>query len=94
MSAFLHKVAEGLRTREKFLEDHDNHPAFNEEMGTTLRQEYQALLAEVYAFNERVKSLHNAKDDFDEHFEKEIEDANDHIAVKIDTWFKKLPSKH
>tara|TARA_R110002096_G_scaffold234313_1_gene424375 strand:- start:342 stop:626 length:285 start_codon:yes stop_codon:yes gene_type:complete len=94
MSAFLHKVAEGLRTREKFLEDHDNHPAFSEESGKTFRQEYQTLLAELQAFTKRVRSLHNAKEDFDEHFEKEIEDANDLIAVKIDTWYKRLPNKH
>ncbi len=93
MSTFLHKVAEGLRAREKFLEDHDNHPAFDQEQGQSFREEYETLLADIRAFDERIKTLHTAKQDFDEHFEKEIKDTNEKISVKIDTWFRKLPPK-
>lgn len=93
MSEFLHKMAEGLRTREKFLEDHDEHPVFNLDDGKHFRQEYEALLADVRAFGDRIKTLRSAKQDFDEHFEKEIKDANEKIFVEIDTWHKKLPLK-
>jgi len=90
MSDFLHKLAEGLRSREKYLEDHDDHPAFNEADGLLFRKEYNALLTELRAFNKKIESLYDAKDDFDDYFEDQIEKAGEKLSAKIDTWFKKL----
>ena len=94
MSGFLHTLAEGLRTREKFLEDHSDHPVFDTDAGSDFKREYDALVAEVDAFATRVRDMHTSGDDYDEHFEKEISDVNQKISVKIDSWFKKLPTEH
>ena len=92
MSGFLHSLAEGLRTREKFLEDHSDHPVFDTDAGTDFKKEYEALVEEVQSFGERVRALHKTGEDYDEHFEKEISDADQQISVKIDSWAKKLPN--
>jgi len=91
MSEFLHKLAEGLRSREKLLEDHSEHPAFDSADGSALKKEYDALLDEVRAFSEKLEKAQDKGSDFDEHFEHEIGDEHNRISVKIDAWAKKLP---
>lgn len=93
MSGFLHKLAEGLRAREKMLEDHSEHPAFEAEGGDTFKAEYDALMDELTSFNKKVKDAHAKGGDYDEHFEKQIEGENQHLTVKIDTWAKNIPAQ-
>ncbi len=88
MSKFLHKLAEGLRTREQMLEDHAKTNVFDQPEGDRFKQEYNALMSEIKEFQDRVEKAKNAKKDFDEHFEREIQDADQKLMVKIDTWQK------
>lgn len=94
MPSFLHSLAEGLRTREKFLEDHAKNPIFETSEGSKFQSEYEALVAEVQSFGNRVRALQESGNDYDEHFEREISNTNQQISVKIDSWFKKLPTEH
>ena len=91
MSKFLHKLAEGLRSREKLLEDHSEHSAFEGDNGVTLRAEYEELLDEVRAFSARIEQAEADGREVDEHFEREIGDEHNRISVKIDAWASKLP---
>ncbi|WP_417448932.1 hypothetical protein [Kordiimonas sp.] len=91
MSKYLHKLAEALRSREKLLEDHSEHPAFESESGDELKAEYDNLIEEVQAFSKKLEAARAKGADFDEHYEREINDEHDKISVKIDAWSKKLP---
>jgi len=90
MSEFLHKLAEGLRSREKMMEDHAATNAFDQPEGERFKQEYDALMAEIKDFQERIEKAKVAKKDFDEHFEREINENNQMLSVKIDSWQKSL----
>ncbi|MFC7049818.1 hypothetical protein [Emcibacter nanhaiensis] len=90
MSTFLHKLAEGLRAREKFLEDHSEHPVFDTEEGGKFKAEYEDLMAELKKFSGKVEKLAGEGKDYDEHFEREIEDEHKHLSVKIDAWAESL----
>ena len=90
MSDFMHKLAESLRVREQYLEDHSSHPVFNSKEGKGFREDYEALVAEVKEFSDRVRGLAAAGKEYDEHFTREISDENDHLSVKIDAWARKL----
>lgn len=93
MSKFMHKLVEGLRTREKFLEDHSAHPVFEAEEGQDLKSEYNQLVADLKAFSERVETLQKEGRDFDEHFEREVNAELEHLSVKIDSWSKNIEGK-
>ena len=90
MSEFLHHLAEGLRTREKLLEEHSTSTLFDQPEGTKFKQEYDALMDEIKGFHERIEKAKAAKKDFDEHFERKIEEDNQKLHVRIDTWQKNL----
>jgi len=90
MSDFMHKLAESLRVREQYLEDHSSHPVFNSREGNSFREDYEALVNEVKDFSDRVQGLAAAGKEYDEHFTRKISDENDHLSVKIDAWAKKL----
>lgn len=92
MSEFLHRLAEGLRTREKLLEDHSEHSAFdNPHEGGALKIEYQSLLDEIRGFRTKIEKAQKAKKDFDEHFEREIDNDNRKLLVKLDAWKRTFP---
>jgi uncharacterized protein YwgA len=86
MSEFLHKLAEGLRTREKLLEDHAATSVFDKPEGDKFKQEFDALMEEIKDFQERVEKAKSSQKDFEEHFEQQINDDCQQLAVKIDTW--------
>lgn len=88
MSDFLHNLAEGLRTREKLLEEHSTSTLFDKPEGGAFKQEYDALMEEIKRFRERIEKAKAAKKDFDEHFERKIDEDNRQLAIKIDTWQK------
>lgn len=93
MTQFMHKLAEGLRTREQFLEDHSDHPVFKSDNGQDFENDYNALVADLKAFSERVESLKKEGVDFDEHFERQVSDELEQLSVKIDTWSKNIENK-
>lgn len=90
MTRFLHKLAEALRAREQYLEDHSTHPAF--EIGTegNYKRDYDNLVTELKDFSSRISDLKAKGEDFDEHFEREISNEHQKLMVKIDTWAKNL----
>ncbi|WP_417317220.1 hypothetical protein [Emcibacter sp.] len=90
MSTFLHKLAEGLRAREKFLEDHSEHPVFDAEDGGTFKAEYEELVAQLKDFSGRVEKLADEGKEYDEHFKRDIEDEHQHLSIKIDAWAKNI----
>jgi len=86
MTTFMHKLAEGLRTREQYLEEHSDHPIFETEEGDLFKRDYDKLIAEIKEFSTRVDQLVAEGKDFDEHFEREISDENQNLFLKIDQW--------
>jgi len=94
MSEFLHKLAEGLRTREKMLEDHTAISAFDTPDTDKFKQEHTKLVEELKSFREKIDAAEASGKDFDEHFEKEIGDANRNLFVKIDSWQKSFKKLH
>ncbi len=93
MTSFMHKLAEGLRTREQYLEEHSEHPIFETEEGDIFKEQYDGLVAELKEFSNRIGDLAKSGEDFDEHFEREISDSNEHLSIKIDAWAKNLDKK-
>ncbi|VAW01989.1 hypothetical protein MNBD_ALPHA01-1821 [hydrothermal vent metagenome] len=93
MTSFMHKLAEGLRTREQYLEEHSEHPIFETEEGDIFKEQYDDLVTELKEFSNRVGDLAAAGEDFDERFEREISDSNEHLSIKIDAWAKNLDKK-
>jgi hypothetical protein len=90
MSEFLHKLAEGLRSREKMLEDHAENSAFDLPGGNRFKQEYDALLAEIKDFRTQIEKAKSSEKDYDEHFEREINENDQRLSVKIDSWRKSI----
>ena len=90
MSKFLHTLAEELRAREKFLEDHNDHPVFVTEDGETLRQEFEALLARIQDFGHVVDGALKRGDDIDLDFRDSIADHGRKLEVEIHAWRKKF----
>ena len=94
MSEFLHKLAEGLRTKEKMMEDHAAVSAFDAPEASKFKLEHDKLVDELKSFREKVdKALESGKD-FDEHFERKIGDEHENLFVKIDTWQKSSKDMH
>jgi len=94
MSEFLHKLAEGLRTREKMMEDHAVVSAFDAPEAGEFKKQHAELVDELKSFREKVDKVQASGEDFDEHFEREIGDEKENLFVKIDTWQKSFKEKH
>ncbi len=90
MTSFMHKLAEGLRTREQYLEEHSEHPIFEVEDGNNFKEQYDALVKELKEFSSRIDDLAAAGEDFDEHFKRKIKDENEQLSIRIDAWAKNL----
>jgi len=86
MSEFLHKLAEGLRAREKMMEDHSIVSAFDAPNVAEFKDQHAKLVEELKSFREKIDRAQASGKDFDEHFEKEIGDANENLSVRIDSW--------
>ncbi len=93
MTSFIHKLAEGLRTREQYLEEHSEHPIFETEEGDLFKEQYDDLVTELREFSTRIGDLAKSGEDFDEHFERKISNENEHLSIKIDAWAKSLDKK-
>jgi len=93
MGQFMHKLAEALRTREKYMEDHSDHPVFETDEGNDFKAEYDDLVSELKDLNGRIDKLIAEGKDYDEHFEREIKDEHQKLTVKIDSWAKNIPKK-
>ncbi len=90
MTSFMHKLAEGLRSREQYLEDHSVHPIFNGEDGDSIKEEYLNLLSELKDFSERVDRLTAIGKEYDEHFIRNIKNEHENLSIRIDAWAKKI----
>ena len=90
MTLFLHKLAEALRSREQYLEDHSTHPAFEVDTKGDYRQDYDDLVAELKDFSSRIDDFKAAGENYDEHFEREISNEHQQLMVKVDSWAKKI----
>lgn len=93
MATFLHNLMEGLRGREKFLEDKLSTIKEAKSEGQYV-QEYRDLQKDLTSFKERVAELQAEGKDFDEHFERKIKDDHRELEVRIDTWSKNWDPKH
>lgn len=95
MVGFMHKLAEGLRVREQYLEDHSDHPLFETEADEdgTFKTKYDELIAEWREFTERVNEMMASGEDYDEHFQRKIQDEQKKLSLKVDAWKKKLEDK-
>ncbi|TNE65865.1 MAG: hypothetical protein EP335_04695 [Alphaproteobacteria bacterium] len=90
MSEFLHRLAEELRVREQYLEDHSSHPAFADDPESHAAREYDRLVAELKAFVAEVDKAREAGKDFAKHFEKDLKEKGRLIQLRIDSWAKTL----
>ena len=90
MTEFLHTLAQELRSREQYLEDHNDHPVFDNDTGERLRRDFEALVARVKDFARVVEEAHMRGDDIDLHFKEKIADESQKIKVEISTWRKTL----
>ncbi len=90
MISFMHKLAEGLRSREQYLEDHSVHPIFDGEDGDSIKEEYLNLLSDLKEFSERVDQLTAVGKEYDEHFIRNIKNEHEKLSVRIDAWAKKI----
>ncbi len=86
MGNFLHNLMEGLRGREQFLENRVNDLPSNAKDNDAYMKEYKALQSDLDDFKKRVAELQDKGEDYDEHFERKIEDDHRQLEVKIDTW--------
>jgi len=89
MSDFMHRLAEELRVREKFLEDHSSTPAFADS-DDDKRLEYDRLINDLRAFMDQITEARDSGKDFDVHFERELKDKAEKMQVRIDAWSKSL----
>ncbi len=87
MATFLHNLMEGLRGREKFLEDQLS-TIKERKAEDQYVQEYKDLQKDLSSFKTRVAELQAEGKDFDEHFERKIKDDHRQLEVRIDTWSK------
>ncbi|MFC4347639.1 hypothetical protein ACFO5Q_07245 [Kordiimonas lipolytica] len=92
MTGFMHKLAEELRAREQYLEEHSEHPIFDNDENGAYKQEYDKLVSELKAFSDRIEQAQEKGEDFDEKFEREIKDEHNHLKVKVESWSKKIDS--
>lgn len=88
MGTFLHNLMEGLRGREKFLEDKLERAPATAKDDDTYMTEYKTLQKDLDEFKKRVSDLQEKGEDYDEHFERKIKDDHRQLEVKIDTWAK------
>lgn len=86
MSDFLHRLAGDLRAREKFLEDHNDHPVFDSTEGNTLRADYEDLLDRVKALAGRVETARSKGEPYDESLRETLHDAERTLTVEIEAW--------
>lgn len=86
MGTFLHRLMEGLRGREQFMEGKDASMPTAIRESDTYMKEYKALQSDLEAFREKVAGLQEKGGDYDEHFERKIEDDHRALEVRIDTW--------
>ena len=94
MSKFMHKLVEALRTREQYLEDHSAHPVFESAVGNDFKREYDVLVSELKTFFDLIEKFAETGEDYDEHFERKINDQHKQLSIKIDAWAKTLGTEY
>ena len=88
MATFLHNLMEGLRGREKFLEQKMSDVIAQKKSEDPYLVQYESLQSELGAFRKKIANLQGSGEEYDEHFERKIKDDHRQLEVKIDTWAK------
>ncbi len=88
MATFLHNLMEGLRGREKFLEQKMSDIIAEKKSKDSYVEQYNSLRAELGDFKKKIATFQNSGEDYDEHFERKIKDDHRQLEIKIDTWAK------
>lgn len=90
MGEFLHALAQELRTREQFLEDHNQHPSFELTDHDGWRRDFTALVARIKEFARVIEEVEQQGQDIDLSMREELENENKRISVQVDFWKKRL----
>lgn len=85
MGEFLHRLAEELRTREQYLEDHNDHPVFDRK-DHDFRAEYEQLLHRLRSFTKKLEHETAKEGDMDLSFADEIEAEGKKLTVQVEAW--------
>lgn len=88
MATFLHNLMEGLRGRERFLEQKLSDIIAKKKTEDPYMVKYEALRDELKTFQEKIVAFQESGKDYDEHFERKIKDEHQQLEIKIDTWSK------
>ena len=94
MATFLHNLMEGLRGREKFLEEKLGSSTDLAKENDPYLAECKSLQADLDAFKKRLSDLQAKGEDYDEHFERKITDDHRELEVRIDSWAKSWETRH
>lgn len=86
MATFLHNLMEGLRGREKFLEQKMSDIIAQKKSKSPYEEQYNSLQKEIDDFKNKIADLQETGRDYDEHFERKIKDDHQRLEVKIDAW--------
>ena len=88
MATFLHNLMEGLRGREKFLEETMSDIVSRKKTEESYQAQYNALQKEIGEFKNKVANMQELGKDYNEHFERKIKAAHEQLEIKIDAWAK------
>lgn len=88
MTTFLHNLMEGLRGREKYLEEKMSDIIAKKKHAEPYMIQLQSLQGELNKFKQKISDLQAEGKDYDEHFESKIKDDKQHLEIKIDAWAK------
>lgn len=88
MATFLHNLMEGLRGREKYLEQKMSDVIAEKKRAEPYMAQLESLQSELDKFKQKISDLHATDKDYDEHFESTIKDDRQELEVKIDAWTK------
>ncbi len=88
MSTFLHNLMEGLRGREKFLEQKMSDIIAKKKDDEPYSTQYDSLQRELGSFRKKITAFQDSGEEYDEHFERKIKDDHRQLEIKIDAWAK------
>lgn len=93
MATFLHNLMEGLRGREKFLEQKMSDIIAKKKADEPYSVKYDSLQRELRDFRDKIAELQESGKEYDEHFERKIKDDHRQLEIKIETWAKSFNEK-
>ncbi len=88
MATFLHNLMEGLRGREKFLEQKLSDIVAQKKSKEPYETQFNTLQNEIDDFKNKIADLQKTGKDYDEHFERKIKDDQQQLEIRIDACAK------